>query len=72
MPSSYFQRFRLHVLRLFASQAACALLNVISDESDCGPDASTYLLCVMSKMPGRIKIHVRGYKSFGNDIHQSL
>lgn len=33
-------------LLLFVSRAACAFPNVISDKSDCGPDASTYLLCV--------------------------
>lgn len=69
--------FRQHVLcsslshYLFHEQHVL-FENVISDECDCSPDASTYLLCVMSDLPGRIKIQLRSYKSFNNDFHQSL
>lgn len=40
----------LHFLVLFVSRAACAFLNVISDKSDCGPDACIYLLCVSCRI----------------------
>lgn len=35
---------------LFDSRALCAFLNVISDVSDCGPDAPTFPLFVSRRM----------------------
>lgn len=56
---------------LFLEQPVLFSLNVISDESDCGPDASTYLLCVSFAQQDQKKI-TGSYKSFKNNFHQSL